>query len=104
MKMKTCFYYDYAGGTYYAVDLQWFFNCPPSESALVWTDGRKIVWHLHGSTESDGSFNKYAGYHEKIEPTDELLEYFQHQRRWQNEYNKCKTREERRAVNKLFND
>jgi hypothetical protein len=102
MKMNNCFYHDYAGGTYFAVYLNWFFDCPIQERALVWTDGVKIVWHLHGSNREDGSYDKHHGYHGLIEPTKKLLDYFSHQRQWQDEYMRCKTKDERIAVNRVF--
>lgn len=92
------FYYDYAGGTYYNVKLCWFFNAPEDISALVWTDGVKIIWHLHGSNNEDGEFCEHLGYHERVPASPELLDYFQRQRYWQNLHRACKTNAERERV------
>ena len=104
MKRDDFFYYDYAGGTYYAVKLCWFFDCPEDLEELVWTNGVKIVWHIHGSYDCNGEWDDHAGYHAEIPFTEELRDYFQQQRYWQDQYRECKSIDERRAVNKRFKE
>lgn len=96
------FYYDYAGGTYYAVKLCWFFNAPDGLEGLVWTDGKKIRWHLHGSNDCNGVYDEHYGYHNTLDSSEELLNYFQEQRNWSNSYRNCKTKEERIQIMNSF--
>lgn len=92
---NTCVYYDYAGGTYYSVKLCWFFDAPEDIEGLVWTNGDKIRWHLHGSNNADGEFLEHTAYLEEIHSTQNLRNYFHQQRYWMNKYNGCATKQER---------
>lgn len=103
MKSDCCFYYDYAGVTFYLVKLNWFFNCPDDLLGLVAVCGQKIRWHMHVESHDENGFsNGWHGYFEHIEPRKELLDYFQNQRDWVRKLKQCKTREERQKINKLF--